>query len=74
MIFYPLLNTVIEMKRRRGKRHKQLLNDLKETSGYWKLKEETLDRILWGTRFRRCYGPSLRETTHFMNGYDVKGF
>ena len=34
----------------RGRRHKQLLDDLKETRGYWKLKEEALDRTLWGTR------------------------
>jgi hypothetical protein len=25
---------------RRGRRYKQLLNDLKEKKGYWKLKEE----------------------------------
>jgi len=29
---------------RRGRRSKQLLNDLKEKSGYWKLKAEALDR------------------------------
>jgi hypothetical protein len=34
---------------RRGKRCKQLLDDLKENRGYWKLKEEALDRSLWGT-------------------------
>jgi len=32
---------------RRGKRCKQLLDDLKETIGYWKLKEDTLARTLW---------------------------
>ena len=31
---------------RRGKRRKQLLDDLKETRGYWKLKQEALDRAL----------------------------
>jgi hypothetical protein len=34
----------IEVRRRRGRRRKQLLYDLKETKGYWKLKEEALDR------------------------------
>jgi hypothetical protein len=28
---------------RRGRRHEQLLNDLKETEGYWKLKDEAFD-------------------------------
>jgi hypothetical protein len=27
------------------------MDDLKENKGYWKLKEETLDRTLWGTAF-----------------------
>jgi hypothetical protein len=34
----------IEMTGRRGRRIKQLLNDLKEKRGYWKLKELALDR------------------------------
>jgi hypothetical protein len=34
---------------RRGKRRKQLLDDLKEMIGWWKLKEETLYRTLWKT-------------------------
>ena len=37
--------------------------DFKETRGYWKLKEEVLDRILWRTRFRRGHGPVVRWTT-----------
>jgi hypothetical protein len=52
-----LLKDVIERKirrrtdltGRRGKRCKQLLDDLKENRGYWKLKEEALDRALWRT-------------------------
>ena len=31
----------------RTRRRKQLLNDLREMTGYWKLKEETLDHNLW---------------------------
>jgi hypothetical protein len=30
-----------------GRRHKQLLNDLNEKRGYWKLKEEALDCTLF---------------------------
>ena len=37
----------IEMTGRRGRRSKQLLDDLKEKRGKWKLKEEALDRRLW---------------------------
>ena len=36
-----------EVMRRRGRRWKQLLNDLKETRWYWKFKEETPDCTLW---------------------------
>jgi hypothetical protein len=35
----------------RGRRRKQLLDDLKEKRGYWKLKEEALDRTPWISRF-----------------------
>jgi hypothetical protein len=48
---------------RRGRRRKQLLDDLKEKRGYWKLKEEALDRTLWRSRFGRGYGPVVRQTT-----------
>jgi hypothetical protein len=39
-----------EVTGRREKRHKQLLDDLKKTIVYWKMKEETLDGTLWKTR------------------------
>jgi len=48
---------------RRGRRRQQLLDDLKENRGYWKLKEEALDRSLWRTRFERGYGPVVRQIT-----------
>jgi hypothetical protein len=52
-----LLKHVTEEKvegiRTRRRRHKQLLDALKETRRYWKLKEEALDRAEWGTRFGR---------------------
>jgi len=44
---------------RRLRRYKQLLDDLKETREYWKLKEEALYRTLWGTHVGRCYGPTV---------------
>jgi hypothetical protein len=47
--------------RRGGRRHKQLLDEFKGTSGYWKLKEEELERPVWRTRFGRSYGPVVRQ-------------
>jgi hypothetical protein len=52
----------IEGARRRGLRLKQLLDDLKEKRGYWKLIEEALARNLWRTRFGTGYGPVVRQT------------
>jgi hypothetical protein len=46
----------------RGRRREQLLDDLKEKRGYWKLKEEALDRTVWRTCFGRGYGPVVRQT------------
>jgi hypothetical protein len=61
-----LLSHVIEGKitetRRRGRRHTQLLDDLKETRRYWKF-EEAQDHTLWRTQFGRGYGPVARQTT-----------
>jgi hypothetical protein len=52
----------IEMMVRRGRRRKQLLDDLKEKRRYWKLKAEALDHTLWRTGFGRGYGPVVRQT------------
>jgi hypothetical protein len=57
----------IEMTGRRGRRRRQLLDDLKEKRRYWKLKGEALDRTLWRTRFGRGCGPVVRQTTECMN-------
>jgi len=52
----------VEVTARRGRRRKQLLDDLKEKRGYWKLKDEALDRTVWRTGFVRGYGPVVRQT------------
>jgi hypothetical protein len=49
--------------RRRGKRRKKLLDNLKEARRYWKLKEEAQDHTLWRTQFGKGYGPFARQTT-----------
>jgi len=46
---------MIEVMGRRGRRRKQLLDDLEETREYWKLKAEALDRTVWRSRFGRSY-------------------
>jgi hypothetical protein len=47
--------------RRRGRRQ-QLLNDLKEKTGYSKLIEEALHDTVWRTRFGGGCGPVVRQT------------
>ena len=62
----------IEVTGRRGRRYKQLLNDLKETRGYSKLKEEALDRTLRRIGFGRGCGPVVRQDyslNEWMNGW-----
>jgi hypothetical protein len=44
------------MMESRRRRLKQLLDDIKETRGYWKLEEEALDRPLWSNSFKSDYG------------------
>jgi len=39
----------IEVTGRRGRRRKQVLDDLQKNRGYWKLKEDAFDWTLWGT-------------------------
>jgi hypothetical protein len=48
------------MKGRRGTRRRKLLDDLKESRGYSRLKEEALDRKMWRARFGRGSGPVVR--------------
>jgi hypothetical protein len=41
----------IDVAGRQGRRNKQLLDDLKERRGDWKLKVDALDRTVWRTLF-----------------------
>ena len=50
------------MTGRRGRRSKQLLDELKEMKRDWKLKGEALDRSVWRTRFGRGCGYVVTET------------
>jgi hypothetical protein len=57
----------IEVTGRQGRRHRKLLNDLKERRGYSHLKEEALNRTMWRARFGRGFGPVVRQTTKWIN-------
>ena len=57
----PIYVIQINMEGRMGvtggprRRRKELLNDLKEEGGYWKLKDAALDGTVWRTCFGRGY-------------------
>jgi len=53
----------MEVTRRRGRRRKKLLDDLKGRRGCSHLKEEALDRTMWRNRFGRGVGPVVRQIT-----------
>jgi len=52
--------------RRRRRKHKQPLDDLKEKKRYWNLKEEALDHTLWRTHFGSGYGRVARQTMQWI--------
>jgi hypothetical protein len=52
----------IEVRGRRGRRCRKLLDDLKERGGYCHLKEEALDRTMWRAGFGRGFGLVVRQT------------
>ena len=54
------------MTRRRGRRCKKLLDDLKDRRGYNHLKVEALDRTMWRNRFGRGVGPVVRLLNEWM--------
>ena len=59
----------MEVKRRRGRRHKKLLDDLKDRRGYSHLKEESLDRTMWRNRFGGDFEPVVRQNTELCYVY-----
>jgi hypothetical protein len=59
----------VEVAGRRRRRSKQVLDDLKEKEGYWKLEEVALDRTVWTTGIGRDDGHVVRETTGRENIY-----
>ena len=53
----------IEVTRRRGRRRKKLLDDLKDRRGYCQFKEEALDHTTWRNRLGRGFGPVVWQIT-----------
>jgi hypothetical protein len=47
----------VKVTGKRGRRRKKLLDDFKEKTNYWKLKEEALHCLLWTACFGRGCGP-----------------
>ena len=57
----------MEVTRRRGRRRKKLLFDLKDRKGYSHLQEGALDRTMWRNRFGGGFGPVVRQNTEWVN-------
>jgi hypothetical protein len=55
----------MEVTRRRGRRRKQLLNDLKDRRGYSHLKEKAIDRTMCRNSFGIGFGPVVRQNTEW---------
>ena len=53
----------MEVTRRRGRRRKKLLDELKDRTGYSHLKEEALVRTMWRNRFGGGFEPVVRQNT-----------
>ena len=63
LLLYELEKGEMEVTRRRGRRRRKLLDDLKDRRGYSHLKEEALDRTLWRNRFGGGFEPVVRQNT-----------
>ena len=57
----------MEVTRRRGRKCRKLLDNLKDRRGYSHLKEEALDRTMWRNRLGGGFEPVVRQNTERMN-------
>ena len=55
------------MTKRRGRRRKKLLDDLKDSRGYSYFKEEALDYTTWRHNFGGGFESVVRQNTELMN-------
>ena len=58
-----MIKEEMDVTRRRGRRRKKLLDDLKDRRGYSHLKEKALDRTMGRNRFGGGFGPVVRQNT-----------
>jgi hypothetical protein len=58
------INGEIEVKGRRGRRRRKLLDEFKERRGYSHWKEEDLDCTMLRAGFGRGFGPLVRQTVN----------
>ena len=56
----------MEVTRRRGRRRKKLMDELKDRRGFSHLKEKALDRTMWRNRFRGGFGPVVRQNNEWI--------
>jgi hypothetical protein len=61
----------MEVTKRRGRRRKKLLDDLRNRRGYSHLKEEALDRTMWRNHFGGGFEPVVRQNTEWMNEFTI---
>ena len=61
----------MEVTRRRGRRRKKLLDDLKDRRGYSHLKEEALARTMWRNRFGGGFGPVVRQNAEWLKWMNI---
>jgi hypothetical protein len=63
LVKYLIEGKIVGIKRRIiiRRRRKELLDDLKEKNGYWKLKEEALDHVLCTACFGAGYGSRMTD-------------
>jgi hypothetical protein len=59
-ILKPYIEGKIKVKGKRGRKRKRLLDDMKETTRYCKLKYGAVDHTLWRIRFGRGCGPVVK--------------
>jgi hypothetical protein len=57
----------MEVTRRRGRRRRKLLDDVKDRRGYCNLKKEVLDRTVSRNRFGGGFETVVRQNTECMN-------
>jgi hypothetical protein len=65
------IEEAIKVRGRQGRWRKQLLDDLKGTRGYWKLKQEAIDCTVWRTDFGRGYGSVVRHVAVWKNKWII---